>query len=76
MLPSKFTHIIHDLPIIWLYVTLAATQLLNYLRNKSHSEKFKQKCSFKKLSFKYKCSEIHILNFADVAHTATIQQEQ
>jgi hypothetical protein len=30
MLPSKFTLIIHDLHIIWLYVTLAATQLLNY----------------------------------------------
>jgi len=48
MLPSKFTLIIHDLPIIWLYVTLAATQLLNYSRNKSHSEKFKLKYISKK----------------------------
>jgi len=32
-------------------VTLAATQLLNYLRNKSHSEKFQQKYISKKFTF-------------------------
>jgi len=51
MFPSKYTLIIHDLPTIWLYVTLAATQLLNYLRHKSLSLKFKQKYISKKFKF-------------------------